>query len=116
MSSSVALSIITDADAEPPEFTMALEDAYQTLQAMDAPADAKRDAAFQCWQLAEHRSKSIEHRRQALVASYGDYPHIGGLLLDCVAYQEVEEVQWRALRALVPVSYTHLTLPTTPYV
>lgn len=105
MSSSVALSIITDADAEPPEFTMALEDAYQTLLHLEAPADAKRDAALQCWQLAEHRSKSIEHRRQVLVASYGDYPHIGGLLLDCVAYQEVEEVQWRALRALVQLAY-----------
>jgi hypothetical protein len=40
-----------------------------------------------------------------MAASYGDYPHIGGLLLDCVVYQEVEEVQWRALRALIQLAY-----------
>ena len=77
----------------------------QTLQDAEAPADAKRDAALKCWQLAEHRSKHIERRRQAKIAGYGDYPHVGGLLLDCVVYQDVEEVQWRALRALVQLAY-----------
>ena len=103
---SSVLAVIVESEDEPPEFAVALEEVYQTLQDPDAPADAKRDAALQCWQLAEHRTKHVEHRRQALVAKYGDYPHIGGLLLDCVADQDVgEEVQWRALRALVQIAY-----------
>jgi len=102
---SSTLVIITDAETEPPEFDLAVEEVYQTLRDVEAPADAKRDAALKCWQLAEHRSKHIERRRQTRIAGYGDYPHVGGLLLDCVVYQDVEEVQWRALRALVQLAY-----------
>ncbi len=113
---SATLSVITDGEheEEPPEFVLALEDVYQTLKDTGAPdekaalrtyIDARLEALVRCWQLAEHRTRHVEQRRQGLVASYGDYPHIGGLLLDCVAYQEVEEVQWRALRALVQLAY-----------
>lgn len=53
---------------------------FQTLKDADAPEekaalrtyiDARREALLQCWQLADHRTRSVEQRRQGLVASYG---------------------------------------------
>ena len=105
---SVAATLIADADEEPPEFAAALGAVYETLRDAEAPADAKRDAALQCWRLANHRTRQVEQRRQALVAGHGEWPHVGGLLLDCVAHADEEEVLWRCLRALVQLAYDNI--------
>eukprot|EP00281_Chroomonas_sp_CCMP1168_P025691 CAMPEP_0206232606 /NCGR_PEP_ID=MMETSP0047_2-20121206/11511_1 /ASSEMBLY_ACC=CAM_ASM_000192 /TAXON_ID=195065 /ORGANISM="Chroomonas mesostigmatica_cf, Strain CCMP1168" /LENGTH=467 /DNA_ID=CAMNT_0053656365 /DNA_START=284 /DNA_END=1684 /DNA_ORIENTATION=+ len=82
-----------------------LLDVYTVLKDTRAPDDAKRDAALKCWQLAEHRNRRSEQKRQKMVACYGDYPQVHGLLMDVLVTSESEEVQWRCARALVQLCY-----------
>ena len=38
------------------------------------------------------------------------------LIAELVLGQQGQDEPWQSMRHLTPVSYTHLTLPTTPYV
>ena len=89
------------------EWHMNLQAVYTALQDPKAPDEARKDALLQCWQLAESRNRRVEEKRQMMVAKYGDYPGVPGLILDLMLRSMVEEIQWRAARALMQLCYSN---------
>jgi hypothetical protein len=102
---STSVSDIAASEEDGPELTEALTEVHATLSDAEAPSDARKDAALRCWTLSEHRIRSVEKRRQELVASFGEFPCISGLLVDLAVSTQVEEVQWRVLRSLIQLAY-----------
>jgi hypothetical protein len=86
---------------------MNLQAVYTSLQDPKAPDEARKDALLQCWQLAESRNRRVEEKRQMMVAKYGDYPGVPGLIMDLMLRSMVEEIQWRAARALMQLCYSN---------
>eukprot|EP00961_Rhodomonas_salina_P255595 3454154-Rhodomonas_salina.1 len=102
---SASVSHVAASEEDGPELLTVLSEVHEILSDADAPSDAKKDAALRCWALSEHRTRSVEKRRQELVAEFGEFPFIYGRLVDLMLTSQVEEVQWRALRSLIQLAY-----------
>ena len=104
-----------DKDPETEAWHASLEDVHATLLDAQAPPDARVDAALRCWKLAEHEDKIVEFRRQNLVASYGGFPRLTGVVLDAIVKEGAsEEFMWRGLRVLIQLAYDNPGVSSQP--